>query len=59
MWQLGWGGSLEENGYLYMYAELPCSPPEIITMMSISYTPIKIMTYFKINKNNKNLHGEV
>ena len=38
MWQPGWKGGLEENGYTYVYmVERFCCPPETITKLSINW----------------------
>ena len=39
MWQPEWEGSLGENGYMRITAELLCCVPETITTLLISYTP--------------------
>ena len=39
MWQPGWDGTLQENGYMCMYGWV-CLP-ETITILLISYTPIE------------------
>ena len=43
MWQPGWERSWGESGYMYMYGwiESLCCPPETITTLLISYTPIE------------------
>ena len=41
MWQPGWEDSLGENEYMYIcMAESLCCPPETITTLLISYTPL-------------------
>ena len=47
------GGSLGENGYMYMYmGESLCCPPGTITTLLICYTPVQ--NKIKKNKNKKN-----
>ena len=53
MWQPGWEGSLEENGYMDMYGwPLHCSP-KTITILLISYTPIKSLKEKKDTEKKK------
>ena len=55
MWQPGWEGSLEENGYMDMYGwPLHCSP-KTITILLISYTPIKSLKEKKDTEKKKEL----
>ena len=37
MWQPGWEGDLEENGYMYMYNGVFCCSPEIITILFVNW----------------------
>ena len=57
--QPGWEGSLEENGYMYIYMaqSLPCSP-ETITTLLISCTPIqnKMLKKLKNKMGNQPAH---
>ena len=54
MWQLGWEGSLEENGYISIYmAESLCCPHETIITLLVDYTPIQNKKFNKKLSENK------
>ena len=43
VWQLKWEKSLGENGYMYMYGQVPFCPPESITTLLIGYVHAKLL----------------
>ena len=54
MWQPGWEGSLGEDGYMYVYGAEPLhSPPDTVTTLLISYTPIQNKTFVFFFKKSK------
>ena len=46
LWQSRWERVLKENGYMYMFAESLHCPPEMITMLLMSYTTIQNKNIF-------------